>query len=115
MYIRVEFEDLTNKETHYTMGEFIRSPGITCLSSSKSIILTSCEIRDATNDSVWFWHLDDTILNKHYGGTLESLTSLKRYKGVKSVKILSIDLAPPEDYNDFYNIQEVLFTQYINY
>ncbi len=108
MYIRVEFEDLTNDKTNATMQQLYGSPSGTCLCSMNSINMTSKKVRDAKNLSVGFWYLDVNILNKHYFGVLSALSHIKSYYGVKSVDVIPINSTRPVSEEEWNQIQKEL-------
>lgn len=94
MFIRIELENIATEATKETLGIFFSSPNGMCLCSKNACHMTPQEVIDARGKSVCFWYLDIDILNKYYGGALNSLLSLKRYPGVKSVDILPLECDP---------------------
>jgi hypothetical protein len=106
MYIRITFEDLTSEKTKETQELFTSSPNGMCLCSSNAHAICSKEMQNIGGLSVLFWHLDIDILNKYYGGALNSLKHLTEYPGVSSVEILPIEGGFPssiEQYDDLLN------------
>lgn len=91
MYIRIEFEDVERDTTKETQHLFFGSPNGTCLASSRAYMVSSKEMRDAVGSSVVFWYLDVDILNKYYGGVVQSLNGLLTYPGVRRVDVLPVE------------------------
>jgi hypothetical protein len=91
MYIRIEFEDIKNHETIKTRHLFFSCPNGMFLTSSKSYLISSNEIREVGKESVVFWYLDTDILQKYYGGVKKCLDELRDYQGVRRVDILPVE------------------------
>ncbi len=113
MYIRIEFEDLTNAKTEETMEELYGIPSGTCLTSKNSLSIRPKIVRQTKDLSVGFWYLDIDILNRHYYGVLSALSHIKSYYGVKSVDILPIEIKRPETDEEYHKIEEEL-TKYMD-
>ena len=90
MYIRIEFEDIESYNTKKTRQLFFSCPNGMFLTSSKSYLISSNEIREAGKESVVFWYLDTDILQKYYGGVKKCLDELREYQGVRRVDILPV-------------------------
>ena len=91
MYIRIEFEDTENHETIKTRHLFFSCPNGMFLTSSKSYLISSNEIREVGKNAVVFWYLDVEILQKYYGGVTKCLDELREYQGVRRVDILPVE------------------------
>lgn len=105
MYIRIEFENLESTETQNTMMDFGGSPSGTCLSSTNGWSLTTSAVQ-AANPALYFWHLDEEILNKHYGGMESALNHLRGYAGVRSITVLPFDR--PYDHSAVYELRKLM-------
>ena len=71
--------------------EFTSSPNGTILNVMNTRSLMSKEIMNKSKNSVLFFYVDVDVLNKYYGGALEAVFGLKKYAGVKSVRILPLE------------------------
>ena len=91
MYIRIEFENTDSHATKKTRQLFFSCPNGMFLTSSKSYLISSNEIREASKESVVFWYLDTDILQKYYGGVKKCLDELRDYQGVRRVDILPVE------------------------
>ena len=83
MYIRIEFKDIISDKTKETQQLFFSIPNGMFLSSTNAYPISSQE-------AVVFWHVDEDVLHKHYGGVTNCLDSLLQYHGVGRVDILPV-------------------------
>ena len=86
MYIRIEFKDITSDKTKETQQLFFSIPNEMFLSSTNAHPISPNEIRE----EIVFWHVDEDVLHKYYGGVTNCLDSLLQYHGVGRVDILPV-------------------------
>jgi hypothetical protein len=87
MYIRIEFKDIESDKTKETQQLFFSIPNGMFLSSTNAYPMS---LQEAVENSVVFWHVDEDVLHKHYGGVTNCLDSLLQYHGVSRVDILPV-------------------------
>ena len=83
MYIRIGFKDIESDKTKETQQLFFSIPNGMFLSSTNAYPISPQE-------AVVFWHVDEDVLHKYYGGVTNCLDSLLQYHGVGRVDILPV-------------------------